>query len=117
MHYMETTLWNSAMALGEAACRSAGGLPDEQRHGVRLQITRAAISVPSRIAEGWTRDSARERDRFLALAQGALSELQTQLLLCERLGWLPLQALSGPFDLVDDVHRMLASQRRHDHGG
>ena len=46
MHYMETTLWNTAMVLAESACRSAGGLPDEQRHGVRLQITRAAISVP-----------------------------------------------------------------------
>ena len=112
MHYLETTLWNKAMKLAELACRSAARLPDEERYGIRLQITRASVSVASNIAEGWTRESKRERSQFLAIAHGSLSELHTQLVLCERIGWLPSIAIVEALQLIDETSRMLTVLRR-----
>ena len=112
MHYMETTLWNKAMALAEQACRGVVRLPSEERYGIRLQITRAAVSVASNIAEGWTRESKSERRQFLAIAHGSLSELHTQLLLCSRLNWLPPESLTVSFGLIDEISRMLTTLRQ-----
>lgn len=109
MHYMETKLWNKAMELAELACKSATGLPSEEKYGIRLQITRPAVSVASNIAEGWTRESKNERRQFLAVAHGSLSELHTQLLLCGRLDWLPSGSLARQMGLIDELSRMLTT--------
>lgn len=112
MHYMETVLWNKAMKLAELACVGAGRLPVEERYGIRLQITRAAVSVASNIAEGWTRESKKERSQFLAIAHGSLSELHTQLLLCRRIGWLSSALVTEPINLIDEISRMLTALRQ-----
>ncbi|RXR06169.1 four helix bundle protein [Pseudoxanthomonas composti] len=112
MHYSTTTLWNKAMRLAELVCRSVAGLPAEERYGMRLQLTRASVSVASNIAEGWTRESKRERRQFLSMAHGSLSELHTQLILCERVHWLPAAALLEPLRLIDEISRMLTVLRR-----
>ncbi|QNN46450.1 four helix bundle protein [Thermomonas brevis] len=109
---METTLWKKAMELAELACRNAARLPSEERYGIRLQITRAAVSIASNIAEGWTRESKNERRQFLAIAHGSLSELNTQLLLCSRLNWLPPDLLTTSFGLLDEISRMLTTLRQ-----
>ncbi|MBB1117515.1 four helix bundle protein [Stenotrophomonas sp. W1S232] len=112
MHYRKAVIWQKAMALAEAACRCSMHLPGEERFGVRLQITRAAISIPSNIAEGWSRESRKEKSQFLAIAQGSLSELHTQLLLCERLGWIECGPLQATYGLADETSRMLTTLRR-----
>lgn len=60
---------------------------------MRSQITRAAVSIPANIAEGWTRESDREKMQFLAITQGSLAETETLLTLCEQIGWFPEQRL------------------------
>ncbi|RYZ74168.1 MAG: four helix bundle protein [Lysobacteraceae bacterium] len=112
MHYRDAVMWNKAMALAEQACRLAGTLPAAERFGLRSQLSRAAVSVPSNVAEGWSRESRREKAQFLAIAQGSLSELHTQLLLCERLGWLAPELLRPTYGLIDEVSRMLTTMRR-----
>lgn len=112
MHYSETIIWNKAMRLAELICVQASKLPVQERYGIRLQITRAAISVVSNIAEGWTRESKREYRQFLAIAHGSLSELHTQLTLCNRIGWLSEEPLVEPLTLVDEISRMLTVLRR-----
>lgn len=112
MHYQETVVWNKSMRLAEAACLVSTRLPAMERYGIRLQMTRAAISVPSNVAEGWTRESKRERRQFLAIAQGSLSELNTQLLISERVGWLPAADIVELKGLIDEVSRMLTVLRR-----
>lgn len=112
MHYREALVWHKAMALAERVCRISMDLPRFERFGVRAQITRAAVSVPSDIAEGWSRESVREKAHFLAIAQGPLAELHTQLLLCERLQWLDHEKDLDVHGLIDEVSRMLTSLRR-----
>jgi len=112
MHYRNAVIWEKAMTLAEQACRLAGNLPAMERFGLRSQLSRAAISVPSNIAEGWSRESRREKAQFLAIAQGSLSELHTQLLLGERLGWFKSGSLATTYGLIDEVSRMLTTLRR-----
>ena len=80
---------------------------------MRSQITRAAVSVPANIAEGWTREGMREKAQFLAIAQGSLAETETLLTLCEDLGWFPRTETARLRGLLDEVSRMLTVMRRN----
>lgn len=89
MHYRETIVWNRAMEAAREVYRLVALLPREEVHGMRSQITRAVVSVPCNIAEGWARESQRDKAHFLAIAQGPAAEVETQITLCEQIGWFP----------------------------
>lgn len=116
MHYRETILWRKAMEIAREVYRLAPRLPKEETYGMRAQITRAAVSVPANIAEGWTREASREKAQFLAIAQGSLAELETHLTLCEDLGWFPPELTKNLRGLLDEVSRMLTSMRQKRRG-
>ena len=80
-------VWRDAMDLVEAVYRFSGGFPDSERFGLTSQIRRAAVSVPSNIAEGAARRSTPEYLRFLSIARGSLSEMDTQQQIACRLGY------------------------------
>jgi four helix bundle protein len=80
-------VWRDAMSLVEEVYRVSRGFPPEERYGLQAQVRRAAVSVPSNIAEGAARHSRAELLRFLAIARGSLSELDTQLQIAIRLGF------------------------------
>lgn len=112
MHYRESKIWNRAMSMAESALRCSGHLPDVERFGLRAQLTRSAVSVPSNIAEGWARESRKEKAQFLAIAHGSLAELHTQLLLCQRMNWLDGRDPVSLLGMIDEVSRMLTVLRR-----
>jgi len=112
MHYRETILWQKAMEVAREVYRLAPRLPREETYGMRSQITRAAISVPANIAEGWTRESSKDKAQFLAVAQGSLAEVETLLTLCEDLDWFPTPETSRLRSMLDEVSRMLTTMRR-----
>ncbi|MFW5683036.1 MAG: four helix bundle protein, partial [Phycisphaeraceae bacterium] len=74
MHYRETTLWQKAMKIPLELYKLTPMLPREETYGMRSQITRAAVSIPANIAEGWTRETTKDKAHFLAIAQGSLAE-------------------------------------------
>jgi four helix bundle protein len=81
-------VWQEAMQLVERAYIMTANFPAEERFALSAQIRRAAISVPSNIAEGAARRSTAEHRRFLSIARGSLSELSTQLQIAIRLGYM-----------------------------
>ena len=78
--------WQEAMRLVEMIYRRTAGFPKEEVYGLAAQMRRSAVSVPSNIAEGAARNSAKELLQYLGVASGSLAELETQLDLTARLG-------------------------------
>ncbi|WP_201312863.1 four helix bundle protein [Dyella sp. EPa41] len=91
-------VWQDAMQLVARLYQATSGFPEDERFGLTSQIRRAAVSVPSNIAEGAGRGSAREFVRFLLVARGSLAELDTQLRIAQNLGFLQDARL-----LLDDM--------------
>ena len=94
-------VWRDAMDLVEAVYRFSATFPDTERFGLTAQLRRAAVSVPSNIAEGAARRSTPEYLRFLSVARGSLSELDTQQQIATRLGIA--QAMPVMDELIDRV--------------
>ena len=83
--------WQSAVLLVEDVYRLTASFPGNEQFGLTSQMRRAAVSVPSNIAEGSARNGTRELIHFLGMATGSLAELDTQLELAVRLGYCPPQ--------------------------
>src|SRR5262245_26129193 len=101
--------WQEAMNLVEAVYQHTARFPKEETYVLTAQTHRAAISVPSNIAEGAARNFGRELYRYLGIAMGSLAELETQLELAVRLKYLPRG--SEIFKLVQRVGRLLNGLR------
>ena len=80
--------WREAMHLVELVYHDTARFPVEERFGLAAQMRRAAVSVPSNIAEGAARTSTREFSQFIGIACGSLAELETQVELAVRLGFI-----------------------------
>ncbi len=112
MHYRDLIVWQKAMACTREVYRLVPLLPREETYGMRSQLTRAAVSIPANIAEGWTRESTREKAQFLAIAQGPLAETETLLTLCGDFGWFPSDQTVHLHAVLEEVGRMLTVMRR-----
>src|SRR5918912_1061382 len=86
-------VWNKAVDFVVALYKVTETFPKEEKFGLISQIRRAALSVPSNIAEGAARESGKEFIHFLSNAQGSASELSTELLIAHRLGFIK----EGPY--------------------
>ena len=81
------------------------GFPVEERYGLRSQITRAAVSIPSNIAEGSARSSDKEFKRYLEIAIGSAFELETQLILSLEVEFVKPEQFES---VIDDLHKVQA---------
>ena len=107
MRYMELTVWKKSMDLVDEVYALADGFPEKERLGLWSQMTRAAISIPSNIAEGSGRSTHKEFARFLAVARGSLYELVTQLKISERRQYL--RGTEKADTLSTEIAKMLTS--------
>ena len=82
-------------------------LPKEETYALSDQMRRAAVSIPSNIAEGQGRITSKEFIRFLSMARGSLCELSTQIELCERLQYLDSSSTSNSQNLIIEISKML----------
>lgn len=105
--YQDLPVWRSAMDLTANIYRVTRKFPSEEMYGLSSQMRRAAVSVPSNVAEGKGRSSDKELLRFLSCARGSVYELQTQIEIVECLGYLSTAERQGLTQQANDVGRML----------
>ena len=87
-YYTDLDVWKKSMDLAVNVYKTAKMLPKEELYALSDQMRRAVLSIPSNIAEGQQRNSTKEFIHFLFVAKGSLSELETQIILCEKLEYL-----------------------------
>ncbi len=105
--YRELVVWQKAMDLAESVYKLTSAFPREEVYGLTAQTRRSAVSVASNIAEGQGRRSTRDFLNFLSIARGSLCEMETQVLLAERLGYLKGRNGSGLLDQAAEVGRLI----------
>ena len=101
------------MDLVEKVYRLTSKLPVDERFGLISQIKRCSVSIPSNIAEGAGRNSTKEFIHFLSIANGSSAELQTQLLLCIRLGFTSEENTKSSLDLIIEIQKMNRSLQKY----
>ena len=105
--FKELTVWQQAMRLTVQVYNLVKLLPREEQFALSDQMRRAAVSIPSNIAEGNARNSKKEYANFLSIARGSAAELETQLLLCMQLNYLQEHQTEEALKLCEDVSKML----------
>ena len=106
-NYKQLVVWQKAMDLVQGVYAVTKGWPKEEVFGLTSQARRAAVSVPSNIAEGEGRGSDPDFVRFLYIAHGSLRELETQLMLADRLRLSSAEKINPLLDRCGDVGRLL----------
>ena len=105
--YRDLVVWQKAMALVSAVYKLTAAFPGSERFELTSQIQRAAVSIPSNIAEGQGRLSTKEFRQFLGIARGSLKELETQLLISIDLAYAETAAVNECLELADEIGRMV----------
>ncbi len=106
-------VWNQAMDFVVEVYKATECFPKDERFGLTSQIRRAAVSVPANVAEGAARRSSKEFIHFLSNAQGSASELETELLIAQRLGYLRQEQYVKLRTALDSIGRMLIGLSHH----
>jgi len=105
--FQDLIVWQKAMDLTKTVYTVVRKLPKEELFALSDQMRRAVISIPSNIAEGQARNSTKEFLQFLGIAKGSEAELETQLLLCVKIGYLTDADIIESLQLLREVGKML----------
>ena len=105
--FRELDTWKKAMELVVEVYRVTAEMPKDERHGLSGQMRRAAVSIPSNIAEGYGRAHRGEYTHHLAIARGSLRELETQSEITRRLGMTNSEGMDDVLKLQDETGRLL----------
>jgi len=106
--FRELRVWQQAIELTMQIYAISNDFPKHEVYGLSSQMRRAAISVPSNIAEGSARGTRKDFRQFVRIARGSNYELQTQLLIARRLGYSSEQSITGAERLSHEVGQMLS---------
>ena len=110
-------VWQEAMQLVKGIYAATTAFPKEESYGLTSQIRRAAVSIPSNVAEGAARTGAKEFLRFLSIARGSLSELETQIILAKELNFMKsnkelLEKINDVFGLLGGLMNSLNKEQK-----
>ena len=110
--YRDLVVWQKSIELAKQLYRVTSQFPSEEKFGLISQMRRAAVSVPSNIAEGQARNTTGEFIQFISHAEGSTAELDTQLFLSVELGFVKETDALSLFTLIGEIRRMLNGLRR-----
>ena len=105
--YQNLIVWQKSMELTAEVYRLVKLLPKEETFSISDQMRRAAVSIPSNIAEGKNRNSSKEFKQFLSIARGSTAELETQLLICNRINYFSVKETESAINMCKEIGRML----------
>ncbi|RLG33355.1 four helix bundle protein [Methanosarcinales archaeon] len=106
-NYKELEVWKKGVDLIVEVYGITKGFPQEEKFGLVSQIQRAAVSIPANIAEGWGRGSTKEYIQFLRMARGSLMELETHLIVSQRLNYINQETLELMLEEIQTLGKML----------
>ncbi len=106
--YRDLIVWQKAMDLVETIYRTTAAFPREEIYGLTSQIRRAAISIPSNIAEGNGRNTTRDYVHFLGMAYGSVKEVETQVLIAERLRYINSSDSNRLVQMTTEIARLIS---------
>ena len=109
--FRDLRVWQAAIELVDGIYRATESFPKYEIYGLASQVQRAAVSIPSNIAEGHTRESTKEYLQHLSIAQASLAELETQLEIAKRRGYLSENGLENLLTQVSQLGRQLYALR------
>ena len=110
--YKDLVVWQKGIALAKLVYQLTKNFPSEEKFGLVAQMRRAAVSIPSNIAEGQARHKTGEFIQFISHAEGSLAELDTQLILSIELRFARAEGSDAAFELISELRRMLNVLRR-----
>ena len=111
-NYKDLVVWQKGITLAKITYRLTATFPRAEQFGLVSQMRRAAVSIPSNIAEGQARHTTGEFIQFISHAEGSTAELETQVILSIELGLAEAKSTKDAFILLDDIRRMLNGLRR-----
>jgi four helix bundle protein len=106
-NFKNLKVWSKGMDAVDRVYAFSATLPEDEKYGLRSQLTRAAVSIPSNIAEGSGASTDKDFARFIGISLGSAFEVETQLLICERRGFGDLLKLNDAIATINEVQRML----------
>lgn len=107
--YKDLLVWQRSMNLVESVYRITEKLPSKEQFGLISQMRRAAVSIPSNIAERYGRQSTGSYAQFLSIARGSLLELETQIELCIRIKYIQQIDVEKILNEIIEINKMLSS--------
>ena len=107
--FSDLVIWQRSMDLAEKVYQITKKLPAKEDWGLISQLCRAAVSVPSNIAEGYGRQASGEYRHHLLIARGSLMEVETQIILCQRLNYLSKAEAELIIDEIQQICRMFTA--------
>lgn len=112
LSYKDLVVWQKGIALAKIIDRLTENFPPSEKFGLIAQTRRAAVSIPSNIAEGQARHTVREFVQFISHAEGSVAELDTQVTLSIELRFCSRVAADPAFELIGELRRMMNVLRR-----
>ena len=110
--YRDLEVWKKSIDLVEQIYRASNNFAPDERFGLTSQVRRASVSVPSNIAEGAARTGTGEYLQGLSVASGSLAEVETQIIIANRLEMLSLAETEALLEQADEISRMLGGLKR-----
>lgn len=108
-NYRDLIVWQKAMLLTKLVYKLTSDFPKHEQYGLTSQVRRAAISIPSNIAEGQARTGSAEFKNFLSISAGSRAEVETQLILAHEFNYISDGELAKALELADEIKRMTHS--------
>jgi len=105
--FMDLVAWQKGMDLVEEIYRVSAGFPADERFGLTAQVRRAAVSIPSNVAEGYGRSTKTDYIRFIDIAKGSANEVETQLRIAQRLRFVHARNSERALAMAIELQRIL----------